>query len=397
MGMSRRDGSSGGAYDLVVVGAGIFGLSVALEAARRGRATLVVERGTLPNPRAASFGPSRKFRTAYSEPLYAALAREALAAWREVEAQVGASLYVPAGNLYVTNLDDQPHLDQREAVARQVGARVRAFDERGMRARFPQFKRARRGLLDLDAGILRASACVEALYALALRQGVVFALERAAEAIEPSGSGLAVRVGDRTYRAQQVVLAGGGWSGQLFPELKEVLRQCQQGILYVHGVPATFEPPDFAPFVCLDNGFFGFPSEPVVGLKIAQHMLEGNTLDSPDFERCSSPAGFVEDAERFLRDDLGLRLADYPVTYDSCMYNLSPSNDFLIDGHPELPGLFFATAGSGHGFKFGPIIGKIALDRLSGLPSARWHARFSYEHFRTPAPAVVTHWAHLGI
>ena len=74
---------------------------------------------------------------------------------------------------------------------------------------------------------------------------------------------------------------------------------------------------------------------------------------------------------------------DYRATYESCMYNLSTSNDFLLDFHPEMPGVFLATAGSGHGFKFGSVLGRIVLDRLDGIQSDRWTPQFSYEAFLT--------------
>jgi glycine/D-amino acid oxidase-like deaminating enzyme len=63
------------------------------------------------------------------------------------------------------------------------------------------------------------------------------------------------------------------------------------------------------------------------------------------------------------------------------MYNLSTSNDFLLDFHPEMPGVFLATAGSGHGFKFGSLLGRIVLDRLDGIQSDRWTPQFSYDSF----------------
>jgi sarcosine oxidase / L-pipecolate oxidase len=37
---------------------------------------------------------------------------------------------------------------------------------------------------------------------------------------------------------------------------------------------------------------------------------------------------------------------------------------FLIDKHPERKGLYLATAGSAHGFKFLPVIGKYIVDML---------------------------------
>src|SRR5919201_1395127 len=105
------DGRSGAVFDLIVVGGGIFGLSVAWEAGRRGRRTLVVERRSIPNRIAASYGPSRKIRSTYLDPHYARLAREAMAGWRQIEAQLGRELYLPVGNLSFTTLDEQPHLD----------------------------------------------------------------------------------------------------------------------------------------------------------------------------------------------------------------------------------------------------------------------------------------------
>jgi sarcosine oxidase/L-pipecolate oxidase len=63
------------------------------------------------------------------------------------------------------------------------------------------------------------------------------------------------------------------------------------------------------------------------------------------------------------------------------MYNLSTSNDFLLDFHPQMPGVFLATAGSGHGFKFGSILGRIVLDRLDGVADWRWSEQFSHASF----------------
>src|SRR2546423_12016820 len=93
----------GSDFDLIVVGGGVFGLTSDWEAGLRGRRTLVVERRTIPSPIAASYGPSRKIRTTYLDPHYARLAREAMAAWRRVEAEVGTELYITAGNLAFTS------------------------------------------------------------------------------------------------------------------------------------------------------------------------------------------------------------------------------------------------------------------------------------------------------
>jgi len=221
---------------------------------------------------------------------------------------------------------------------------------------------------------------VAALRALGEKAGVQFATEQEA-GIESSGGGVEVRAGDATYRAPQIVVAAGGWSKRLFPELGRALWQCQQGIMYLEGVPAPFCRPAFVPYSAADTGFYGFPAEPgQVGLKLARHLVT-DPIDDPDFDRRTTPSGFVEAATEFVGSWFGLDPKDYRVSSDSCMYNLSTSNDFLLDFHPQRPGVFLATAGSGHGFKFGSILGEIVLDRLDGIASDRWSPQFSYASF----------------
>jgi glycine/D-amino acid oxidase-like deaminating enzyme len=371
-------------FDLIVVGGGVFGLSTALEAGRRRRKTLVVDRRMVPNPIAASFGPSRKIRSTYLDPHYTRLALEAMATWRQIEAETGAELYVADGNLSVSDGTTDAHLEDLAVNARRGGAKVRWLDAADLRREYPQFRPGRRGLLEEEAGFLRATDCVAALRRLAEREGVEFATGSDA-AVELGAGGVAVRTGTATHRAPQVVVAAGGWSKRLFPELQASLWQCQQGIMYLEGVSAEFCRPAFVPYSAPSTGFYGFPAEPGrVGLKVARHLVT-DPIDDPDFDRRTTPPGFVEGASEFVRSWFGLDPAHYRVTYDSCMYNLSTSTDFLLDFHPDMPGVFLATAGSGHGFKFGSILGKIVLDRLDGVPSERWAPQFSYESFRTAA------------
>ena len=374
--MTRRS------FDLIVVGGGVFGLSTALEAARRRRRTLVVERGSVPNPVSASYGPSRKIRSTYLDAHYTRLALEAMAGWRDIEAETGRELYVAAGNLNVSDGEADLHLDTLEANARWAGAKIRRLDADDLRREFPQFRRGHRALLEEDAGFLRATDCVAALRSLAECHGVEFRTESEA-ALEEKGREIEVRAEAASYRAPQIVVAAGGWSSRLLPDLGRALWQCQQGIAYLDGVPAMFCRPAFIPYSGADTGFYGFPAEPGrAGFKLARHLVTDPIAD-PDFDRRTSPRGFIEAARRFLRDWFSLDPDAYRATYESCMYNLSTSNDFLLDFHPRLPGVFLATAGSGHGFKFGSILGRIVLDRLDGIESPRWTPQFSYEAFLT--------------
>ena len=366
-------------FDLLVVGGGVFGLGTAAEASRRGIRTVVVERGPIPNRVAASYGPSRKIRSTYTEPHYAALAREAMAAWRQVERETGAELYIPSGNLAYTALDAQPYLDELEAVGRSIGASIERLDGAQVRARFPQFKRAKRALLETDAGFLRASACVDALRALAEHAGAVVLAEREVTGVESGDDGVVVATADGdALTGERAVLAVGGWSKRLLPELEPTLVQTQQGIMYLADVAPELRYPAFPAFSCPDEGFYGFPAWGADAFKVAQH-IHGEPVATPDFDRDTTPPGFVEGTRAFLREHLGIDPDRVPVRAESCMYNLSPSSDFLLDFHPRDRRIFVATGGSGHGFKFGSVIGSVVLERLLGEPARRWHPLFSWE------------------
>ena len=48
----------------------------------------------------------------------------------------------------------------------------------------------------------------------------------------------------------------------------------------------------------------------------------------------------------------------------ACASTTTPDDDFIVDWHPQLDGVLVVTGFSGHGFKFGPTIGRIAADLL---------------------------------
>ena len=45
-----------------------------------------------------------------------------------------------------------------------------------------------------------------------------------------------------------------------------------------------------------------------------------------------------------------------------CLYTDTPDEDFVLDTYPGARGIAIASACSGHGFKFSPVIGEILAD-----------------------------------
>jgi sarcosine oxidase/L-pipecolate oxidase len=68
-----------------------------------------------------------------------------------------------------------------------------------------------------------------------------------------------------------------------------------------------------------------------------------------------------------------------------------PKGDFLITYHPDHPNLFLATGGSGHGYKFLPILGEKIVDAIEGTLDAELARLWKWPEERAPRGPVVTH------
>ncbi len=51
-----------------------------------------------------------------------------------------------------------------------------------------------------------------------------------------------------------------------------------------------------------------------------------------------------------------------------CLYTNTPDEHFIVDNHPEHPHVVYASACSGHGFKFSGVIGEVLADLATDQP-----------------------------
>jgi sarcosine oxidase len=75
---------------------------------------------------------------------------------------------------------------------------------------------------------------------------------------------------------------------------------------------------------------------------------------------------------RLIRECLARYLPDAagdPLTVKGCVYTVSPDEGFVIDAVPGVPQAVFASACSGHGFKFASAIGEILADLSTDTPT----------------------------
>lgn len=404
---------------IVIVGGGVFGASAALELVRREHRVTLLDGGPLPHPRASSTDISKLVRMDYgSDGFWVELAERALEGWRRWRREgVGA----PGGG---PSLDDPTPKTASAAAARDAEAGP-LFHETGllvlagepMRAggfehdswalltdrghplerlsaeniprRFPAWTPGRyaEGYLNRAAGWVESGRVVAALLSAAAAGGVELLEGTAFGSLLERGSRVAgVRTGDGGEVRGDVVLAcAGAWTPLLLPWLEGVMRPTAQPVL--HFRPERPEPwrSDRFPPWCADiarTGWYGFPLHPRGVVKVGHHGT-GWRADPARHAAGESHALPPRTEERF-RDFLSGSLpdlADAPVAEARvCLYCDTADGDFWIGRDPEREGLVVAAGGSGHGFKFAPILGPLIADAVEGRQRAEaerlgWRAR----------------------
>jgi glycine/D-amino acid oxidase-like deaminating enzyme len=119
--------------------------------------------------------------------------------------------------------------------------------------------------------------------------------------------------------------------------------------------------------------FYGFPDLESRGVKFA-HDAHGPVVDPDVQSRKPTEAALAEVVEYRDRRFPALRGAAL-IEARVCQYENSSNGDFLIDIHPRFENVLLLGAGSGHGFKHGPEVGRYAAARLFG--DAKEEPRFS--------------------
>ncbi len=354
-------------WDVVVVGAGVFGVWTAWHLVRAGRRVLLVDAHGPAHARASSGGESRMTRASYgADEIYTRMALDSLDAWRWLSGRAGLPIFHPLGVLFFFSGSTE-HLEQTLAVHRRLGLPTQALEPAALARRFPQlaWDGVLGGLYEPSFGALMARRAVQTLAQELVSAGCEL---RLAAVLPPATSAplRAVRTqAGEELAAERFVFACGAWLPRLFPAcLGGRIFPTRQEVFFFAPPPGDdrFGPgrlPGWADFASGDL-YYGFPDLEARGFKIA-HDRHGPAIDPEQGDRIASAEGLAD-----VRAYLARRfpaLADRPlVEARVCPYESSANGDLLIDRHPEMANLWLVGAGSGHGFKHGPEVGRLAAE-----------------------------------
>lgn len=343
----------------LVVGAGVFGLSLARELAGRGRSVDLVD----PRPTGAGAGPSyadtRILRCAHGpDRFYARSVWRARTLWRELEAETGLRFLHPTGALLLASGPDTRWERASLDTLRDLGIPVEHVPAAALPGRFPGFTAQGVSFAVHEPGgaVLAARTAMRALAASAARRGVRATVGTAV----PDGDG--VRVDGRPHPADLVVWAVGPALPTLFPGLTGVVAERQDSYwLTARGPWATGCGPAW-----IDRAaeMYGVPAvDGTAAVKIVPDVV---AKDPPAAGVPAAPIGLPPHARRYVATRFPA-LAEAPVERrEECAYAWSPDGHFVLDRLPGTRDGWLVGGDSGHGFKHGPAWARHAADVLDG-------------------------------
>ncbi|HUQ13210.1 MAG TPA: FAD-dependent oxidoreductase [Novosphingobium sp.] len=348
--------------DVAIVGAGVFGAWTAWHLARRGLTVRLLDQYGIGHARASSGGESRVIRLSYGgDAIYSPMARESLALWGALSARSPLPLLHRIGVLWFSPSHDKYMADSLGWLrANGVSHESGALD--WLQRSYPQiaFDEGESGFFERDSGALMAARGVQSVVA---DSGLTPQRAQAGPPVRLSNGDY--RVGEAV--ARHLVYACGPWLPELFPtELGGRIVPTRQEVYHFGPAPGDprFSPPALPVWADFNGGdmVYGLPDLEGQGFKLAFDR-HGAVVDPDTQDRRVSADGIAGARAYLARRFPGL--ADAPYVHGRvCQYENSSNGDFLIDRLPGHERVWLVGAGSGHGFKHGPAVGRRVADHI---------------------------------
>jgi glycine/D-amino acid oxidase-like deaminating enzyme len=368
----------------IIVGGGIMGLTTAWGLARAGHEVELLEQGLLPNPLASSMDEHRLIRHPYGDHKgYARMIDRAYAAWNLLWHDLGQRLYAPTGTLALSG--NGADWAQRSAVTLEaIGRPMTEIAVTDLPGRFPLLSAegVERAFWIETGGVLFAQDIVTALAAhLGRHKRVRLRAKTKVRSVDLEHGRVTTDAGD-ALSGDIVVVAAGAWAPRLLPALAGRLIASRQVVAYFDLPQRSRAAWARAPMIIEKTGDVGLYLVPPAegrGLKIGDHAF--SRQGDPETERTAAESDvspLFARCRSLLRGFESWKVERLKV----CFYTVTEDERFVIE-RPGAKGWVMSPC-SGHGFKFGALMGQeLARTIDSGADPAqhtRWAAGLVGDH-----------------
>jgi sarcosine oxidase, subunit beta len=363
--------------DIVVVGGGVIGASIALHLAEKKAGKIILlEKKELAN--GASGKGISIIRTHYSHPVLANLAKQSLALFHHFKERFGGyeSGFNPCGYYVLVGKDDTKTLGNIVEMHQAMGINVSLVSPQEVKARVPSvnIEDVAAVAYEPDSGFGSPPQTTLALAQRAKDLGVEIRTHTPVLEIKLSSIGHveAVVTPSGTIATNKVIDCVGPWAKKFSEHL---------GIEFpvtpvVEHVVVVERPLDFGPAhpVISDLANLCYcrsdPDQPYtrVGNSNPVYHRQFALEDADNFQGQMFP-GIAEELYQKLAHRLPVLKGASVVEQYSGMWGITPDYQPILDHLKYVPGLYCAVGFSGHGYKLGPIIGELMSRFILGEQS----------------------------
>ncbi len=365
-----------------------MGSATCYQLARRGQRVLGLERFDIPHTRGSSHGYTRIIRLAYHEdPSYVNLLKRAYELWADIEKRAAEKLLYITGSLNIGLAGNETFEGAYQSV-QQYALAHEILSSKDITQRYPAYSLPPEyfGLYQPQGGFLLPERSIVAFTGAAMSYGAqIQAREQVLDYQPTAGGGVRVTTDKGVYEAGRMVVTSGAWNARLMPFLQDLAVPERQVLAWLQPHQPEYFRPDTFPVFIMDmpeGVFYGFPVFAVPGFKFGKyhHLAETGDPDTLLTEPNQRDEGVLRDfASRYFPGGAGPTMS-----LASCMFTNAPDGHFIIDRHPELEQVYFASACSGHGFKFASVIGEIMADLAEKGETSHDISFFRLGRFSTP-------------
>jgi sarcosine oxidase len=350
--------------DVIVLGLGGMGAATAFHLAARGKSVIGIDRYQPGHRYGSSHGKTRIIREAYFEaPEYVPLVRRAYQLWRELENDSRQSLLSIHGLLTMGKPESELVAGVLKS-SEMYGIACESFDRSQIMQRFPGAVPSEDmvGVYEPTGGLLDPEKCIDVHLKLARDHGASIRDGERVTGWKSTGTGVEVVTDQDTYRAEQLVVTAGPWTGRILNDLELPLECWRVFFAHYDSVKRDYYTPDTFPITLWDTptgSYYAIPYLPGQGMKVGRHD-SGEVVDPETMKRTVDVAELrnqTETIERYMPGSTGRVLEA-----ETCIYTVTPDHHFIIDRHPEYENVSFACGFSGHGYKFASVVGEIMAD-----------------------------------
>jgi sarcosine oxidase/sarcosine oxidase subunit beta len=279
---------------------------------------------------------------------------QAYRAWDLLWSDLGVSHYEETGGIYVLRQRDSWYQSTTTALA-ELGVSFRDLAKTELAERLPMLEidGVDRAVWVAGSGILFPTRILTGLVVHLARLGVRFHASSRVVSVDPDAGSVMTEKG--VFSGDEVAVAAGAWIDRLTPSFKGAAVPSRQAVVYLAPPPEFAEAWASAPVVVVRDGptgLYTLPPRRGTRLKIGDHRF--SRTGDPDEDRTAT-ANDVKPLWEGLRRSY-VAIDRYDVLEEkACFYTVTDDEAFKVEKLGRHG--WAVSACSGHGFKFGPLMG----------------------------------------